>query len=82
MCHLTMQEFRVALGLWTVEEQSTNVYATTVHNFTEDISVYWMHITKDGVLFVQFKAKGTELILFLRYLHAIIAYTITGHSNC
>lgn len=49
--------------------------------FTKDISVYWMHIARDGTLFIQFKAKGTVLIPVLRYIHAIIAYTITGRLD-
>lgn len=55
---LTMLEFGVVLGLWTVEKQITNIHAT-----------------------VQFKAKGTKHILVLRYLHAIITYTITERSD-
>lgn len=77
----TMQEFGVALGLWTVEEQTTNVYVTVVRDFTKDVLVYWMHISRDNTPFVQFKAEGTDLIPVLRYLHAIIAYTITGRSD-
>lgn len=80
MNRLMMQEFGVALGLWTLEDQSTDVYTTTVRDFTKDISVYQMHISRDGAPFVQFKAKGTGLIPVLRYLHAIVAYTITGRS--
>lgn len=30
MHRLTMQEFTVALGLWIIEEQSTDVYATAI----------------------------------------------------
>lgn len=40
-----------------------------------------MYISRNDAPFVQFKANGAGLIPVLWYLHAIIAYTITGRSD-
>lgn len=81
LCKLTMPKFGVALRLWTVDEQTTDIYTTVVQDFTKDISVYWMNVSRDGAPFVQFKAKDIELISVLWYLYAIIAYTSTGRLD-
>lgn len=56
MRRLIMPDFGVPLSLWTVEEQTIDIYATTVRDFTED-----------GAPFIQFKVKGTDLIPILHY---------------
>lgn len=43
--------------------------------------MYWLHISRDGTPFIQFKAKDNKLLLVLRYFHAILAYTITYRSD-
>lgn len=42
---LTMPKFRVALGLWMPEQQTTYIYTTAVPDSIEDILVCWMHIS-------------------------------------
>lgn len=61
ICRLMMQEFRVALELWTMKEQSTDVYAIAVRYFTEDISVYWMHISCEVLLLYSSRRRALAL---------------------
>lgn len=44
---------REALELWKEEEQNTNVFVTILRDFSEDVSVYWSHISRDGSPFIQ-----------------------------
>lgn len=78
---LTMPEFGVALGLWTTEEQMTDVYTTAFLRFYGGyLGLLDAHIPR-RCTFLTVQGEGTRLIPVLRYLHTIIAYTITGRLD-
>lgn len=59
-----IDDAKVRSGAWIVDARGANDKHLH-HNclsFTKDISMYLMHISRDGAPFVQFKAKGTGLI--------------------
>lgn len=48
---LSMKDFGIALGIWTVEEIETELYTNTLIDFQERSQVYWDYLLKKKVTF-------------------------------
>lgn len=74
LCKLTMLEFEIALGLWTVDEQTSVIYTTVICYFTVDISVYWMHNSEMVLLSSSSRRKAPN---FFQYSYIFMSFSPT-----
>lgn len=70
----TMLEFEIALGLWTVDEQTSVIYTTVICDFTVDISVYWMHSSEMVLLSSSSRRKAPN---FFQYSYIFMSFSPT-----
>lgn len=75
---MDLNDFGIALAVWQREEIETPIYQTVMHNFIEDVSIYWSQICTTGVPCQNGLAKATGIFLTLRYLHVIASQTLAS----
>ncbi|PPS09205.1 hypothetical protein GOBAR_AA11439 [Gossypium barbadense] len=80
ICQLSVPEFSAALGLYTEEFKEKNeIHALTCHIHLSP-SKCWHTLALGAASYNPSRSKASVLPPSLRYLHAILAHTITGRA--
>ncbi|KAK5775779.1 hypothetical protein PVK06_043719 [Gossypium arboreum] len=78
ICQLSVPKFGTALGLYTEEFKEENeLHALTRHRHFSPLKC-WHTLAPGAASYNPSRSKASVLPPSLRYLHAILAHTITG----
>ncbi|PPS16304.1 hypothetical protein GOBAR_AA04286 [Gossypium barbadense] len=75
---LSVPEFGIALGLYTEEFMDGNKLDTLYRHIHYSPSKYWKDLIPASASYDPSRSKASALAPSLRYLHAILAHTLTG----
>ncbi|PPS15232.1 hypothetical protein GOBAR_AA05348 [Gossypium barbadense] len=81
VCQLSVPEFGTALGLYMVEFKEENDIDTLNRHIHHSPSWCWDALVPGGATYNPSRSKTSALPPFSRYLHAILAHTITGRRE-
>ncbi|PPS13928.1 hypothetical protein GOBAR_AA06650 [Gossypium barbadense] len=81
VCQLSVLEFRTALGLYTEEFMEENNLDTLNRHIHHSPSRSWDALVPGGATYNPSHSKASALPPSLRYLHTILAHTITGRRE-
>ncbi|KAK5785356.1 hypothetical protein PVK06_039931 [Gossypium arboreum] len=79
---LSVPEFRIALGLYTKEFMDENDLDTLRRHIHYSPSKCWRDLVPPSATYNPSRSKASALPPSLRYLHAILAHTLTGRREC
>ncbi|PPS16018.1 hypothetical protein GOBAR_AA04561 [Gossypium barbadense] len=78
---LSIPKFGIALGLYTEEFVNDNELDTLHRHIHYFPSKCWKELLPVSTTYDPSRSKASALSLSLRYLHAILAHTLTGHGT-
>ncbi|PPR88102.1 hypothetical protein GOBAR_AA32591 [Gossypium barbadense] len=78
VCQLSVPEFGTALGLYTKEFKEENDLHALNRHICRSPSRCWDTLVPCGATYNPSHSKASALPPSLKYLHAILAHTITG----
>ncbi|PPS08550.1 hypothetical protein GOBAR_AA12088 [Gossypium barbadense] len=81
VCQLSVPEFGTALGLYTEEFKEQNDLHALNHHIHRSPSRCWDALVLGAATYNPSRSKASALPPSLRYLHAILAYTITRRKG-
>ncbi|PPS01973.1 hypothetical protein GOBAR_AA18688 [Gossypium barbadense] len=81
VCQLSILEFEIALGLYTKEFMDDNELNTLHCHICYSPSKCWRDLVLASATYNPSCSKASALLPSLRYLHAILAHTLTGRRQ-
>ncbi|KAK5824213.1 hypothetical protein PVK06_018981 [Gossypium arboreum] len=78
---LSVLEFGIALGLYTKEFMDDNELNTLHRHIHYSLSKCWRDLVPASATYDPSRSKALALPPFLRYIHAILAHTLTGRRE-
>ncbi|PPR91649.1 hypothetical protein GOBAR_AA29033 [Gossypium barbadense] len=78
---LSVPEFRIALGLYMKEFMDENELKTLYRHIHYSPIKYWKDLVPASATYDPSRSKASALAPSLRYLHAILAHTLTGRRE-